>query len=103
MRASRSGKATSVLTAHGDSAGKVGVGARPARRFGHLLGIGCRDQDLRHHAVGLQRDRRQHRVELGLVVDALRMGGTHHKDRSKRSEDLLHGGQSSPAAAAHLS
>jgi len=55
-----------------------------------LVGIGGRDQDLRDHAVGLQRDRREQRVELGLLVDFLRMRrrGREEQGCEKRKEEL---------------
>jgi hypothetical protein len=46
------------------------VGAYPARRRGDLVRARRRNQHLRDDVIGLQRDRREHRVELALVVHA---------------------------------
>ena len=50
-----------------------GVRARPARRLDDVERIGRGHQHLRQQRVGIQRDRREHLVELGLRIGAARL------------------------------
>ena len=58
--------------AHGVVALQAGVGARPACRLDHLDRINGRHEDLREQRIGIERDRGEHLVELGLAEGARR-------------------------------
>ena len=81
--------------AHGIVAAQMRIGARPARGGGDVPRMRGGNEDLRHHAVGLQRDRREHRVELALVVGSLRLGDVDEEQGSQQrgadGKDDLHG------------
>ena len=75
---------------HGILAAQARMFARPARRLDHLQRIGRGDQHVRKHAVGIQRDRRQHRVQLGLaeiVVVGLHLPGGTTANRQQKGEN----------------
>ncbi len=67
---------------------KPRVALRPARRLDHLEGIGRSHQDLRQQRVGIERNRRQHLVQLRLRIALCRRrlgerGRRRHEERQE--------------------
>lgn len=79
-------------------ASQARIGSGPARGLHHLQGIGCRDQNVRKHGVGVQRDRCQHLVEFGLREPGLIIAARgrldnqaeHEKNGEKRGMANIH-------------
>ena len=71
---------------------QAGMLARPARGLRHFQRVGGRDQHLRQHAVRIQRDRRQHLVQIGLaVVLVVRRGRYRKRQRQNQDRNKFHG------------
>lgn len=80
---------------HGVFAAQPRMLARPARRLDDFQRVGRRDQHVREHAVGIQRHRGEHRVELGLaeiVVVGLHLTGHAATDRQQGGKNQCHQG-----------
>jgi len=77
-----------VNSSHGILAAQVGMFARPARRLNNLQWIGGGNQQMRQHAVGIQRHRRQHGVNFALaeqfIVSSGRDGTAEHHAKRHR-------------------
>ena len=77
-----------VNSSHGILAAQVGMFARPARRLNNLQRIGGGNQQMRQHAVGIQRHRRQHGVNFALaeqfIVSSGRDGTAEHHAKRHR-------------------
>jgi hypothetical protein len=78
--------------AHGVAAGHPAVHARPLRRLRELVGRGRGREHVPEHRVLLQGDRRQQRLELGLLIEP-RLGAGRKRNRgaSEEKEKPSHG------------
>ena len=104
MRCRTCGKATSDFTLGSQSsfctartavvAAQAGIGARPARRLDHFDRIRRRHEDLRQQRVRIERDRREHLVELGLgeIARGLRVNGAGNQKGKQEFNGFRHGG-----------
>ena len=93
--------------AHGVLAGEGGIRAGPGGGFAQVVGIRRRDEDVGEHRVGVERNRRQQRVELGLVVDPslrLRRGLPDGQRREQyQCDPAFHGPDLTPRQSLRLS
>ena len=67
------------------------VAARPVRGLRYLVGVDRGSEDLREERIGIKRDRREQRVELGLRVQPLlRVRGRKRKQQAEGEEEGAH-------------